>query len=243
MAAAAVVGSSHEERGQPCQDYTAVMRSPASCAIVLADGAGSARHAELGARTAVSSMLRMLRTELGTLLALSHSEAAARIVARLQRGLARQAARHDSELHDLASTLLFAATDGERFLCGQLGDGRVARFDPSLHEACALFEPHKGEFLNQTLFLTASSAARELQLVSGSAAEVGGFALLSDGAEESLYQRAQASFAPALLRMVGWLSVHSERRVKEALHKNLTKALRERTGDDVSLAIMRVQAH
>lgn len=241
MAAAAVAGSAHTEQGSSCEDYVAVRRAQGRFAIALADGAGSAIHARLGARTVVSSVLRLLMRDLSKLLALEQAEVAAHIVGRLQRALGRQAERQNSPLHHLASTLLFAATDGEHFLCGQLGDGRIARFDANLSRAQLVFEPHKGEFFNETLFVTATEAARHLQLMTGNMHEVGGFALLSDGAEESLYQRAQASFAPALPRMMGWLSLHSSARVKRALDKNLSNTLRQRTSDDVSLALLSVQ--
>src|SRR5262245_47976773 len=51
-----VAGTSHEGRGEPCQDYALarICRPEGGPVLVAAcaDGAGSARHADLGARLA-----------------------------------------------------------------------------------------------------------------------------------------------------------------------------------------------
>lgn len=240
MAAAAVVGSSHIERGEPCQDYAASTRGKTVGAIALADGAGSARHSAEGARLVVLGTLKLVRNEFRELVRMQPEDAAERIVDPLKRALARHAERRSIDVVALASTLLFAASDGVHFLCGQLGDGRVAMFDKTSWRAKAAFEPHKGEFFNETVFVTSRNASVDLRFSSGEIGDLGGFALLSDGAEESLYNRAAASFAPALTSMMGWLAGHPERSVRSALGDNLSKTLRERTTDDLSVALLRL---
>lgn len=241
IAAAAVAGTRHLEEGLPCQDYAVASRGRKICGVALADGAGSARHSELGAKVVVTDVLKLLRTRFDELLQLDLDAMAERIVGRLRQSLENQARRKSVEFHDLASTLLFSVTDGEQYLCGQIGDGRIAMFDASLVYAKYMFEPHKGEFFNQTSFVTSRGAILDMHLARGILDDIGGFALMSDGAEECLFNRADQSFAPALSRMMGWFDSHSERRIRSALSSNLEKTLRDRTGDDLSLALMRIK--
>jgi hypothetical protein len=105
-------------------------------------------------------------------------------------------------------------------------------------EARLVFDAQKGEFFNETVFVTSDSA--ELRMRSGEIAAVHGIALMSDGAAETLYNRAARRFAPAVGTMLDWLGEHSERKVRGALARNLEKTMRDRTGDDLAVALMRV---
>jgi hypothetical protein len=238
LAAAAVAGSAHRAEGIPCQDYAAVTRRGNTSAIALADGAGSARSSDVGARIAVREILRVLGARFAELVALERGDARRQLLAVVQRALSGYGEHHGVLVADLACTLLFAASDGSHFLCGQLGDGRIARFDRALTRAEPVFEPVKGEFFNETVFVASPGALAHFALEVGSLEGVGGFALMSDGSEESLFNRAEGRFAPALVRMVSWLGTHSERRVQSALERNLSGALQARTSDDLSLALL-----
>lgn len=239
IAATTVAGASHLEHGQPCQDYVAKIRSRGFAAVALADGAGSARHSALGARIVIASTLKLLRTEFHSLLEIGGEPCAERIIQRLQYGLDRYAQRQGIVRGELASTLLFVATDGREYLCGQVGDGRIARCNADCSVATPVFEPAKGEYFNQTVFVTDPDALDHCELEWGELDHIGGFALMSDGTEESLYQRRAGTFAPALLKMFGWLDRRSEATVRAALTRNLREILSQRTGDDLGLALMR----
>lgn len=240
IAAAAVAGASHRERGQPGQDYVAKTRGRGITAVALADGAGSAAHSALGARIVVAATLKLLRAEFHVLLNQAGDPCAERIIQRLQHGLDCYAQRQGIDRSALASTLLFVATDGRDYLCGQVGDGRIARCDAEGSAAVSVFEPAKGEYFNQTVFVTDCDALDHLELEWGKLGGIGGFVLMSDGAEESLYQRRAGTFAPALLKMLGWLDRCSEATVRAALTRNLRNTLSLRTGDDLSLALLRL---
>ena len=239
IAAATVAGASHRELGQPGQDYVAKIRGRGIAAVALADGAGSAAHAALGARIVVTAILKLLRAEFHALLNQAGDPCAERMILRLQHGLDRCAQRRGIERGELASTLLFVATDGRDYLCGQIGDGRIARCGAEGSAITAIFEPAKGEYFNQTVFVTDRDALDEFELEWGELDDIGGFALMSDGAEESLYQRGTGMFAPALSKMLGWLDRRSEVAVRAALTRNLRDTLSLRTGDDLGLALMR----
>lgn len=239
MAAATVAGASHRELGQPGQDYAAKTRGRGIAAVALADGAGSAAHSALGARIVVAGILKLLRAEFHALLNQASDPCAERIIQRLQHGLDRCAQHRGFARGTLASTLLFVATDGWDYLCGQIGDGRIACCNAEGSAITSIFEPAKGEYFNQTVFVTDRDALDNLELEWGGLDEIGGFALMSDGAEESLYQRGTGAFAPALPKMLGWLDRRSEATVRAALTRNLRDTLSQRTGDDLGLALMR----
>jgi hypothetical protein len=239
IAAAAVAGASHRERGQPGQDYVAKTRGRGIAAVALADGAGSAAQSALGARIVVAATLKLLRTEFRALLNQAGDPCAERMIRRLQHSLDCCAQRRGIARGELASTLLFLATDGRDYLCGQIGDGRIARCNAESSGITAIFEPAKGEYFNQTVFVTDRDALDEFELEWGELNDIGGFALMSDGAEESLYQRGTGTFAPALSKMLGWLDRRSEVAVRAALTRNLRDTLSLRTGDDLGLALMR----
>lgn len=248
-AVASAVGTAHDDLGLPCQDYVSRMRRPPIFAIALADGAGSAEHSEAGARIVVKRMLKLLRSDFHHLLAAFQDSGETvndhmvdLILTPLKRSLQRWAKINGTPIHSLASTLLFAATDGQQYFCGQLGDGRMAIFNRDISRAESVFEPVKGEFFNQTVFVTSPLAHTGLNLKSGVTNDVGGFAIMSDGTEESLFNRAEASFAPALLRMMKWLDVYPGSTVSRALTSNLNKVFHERTSDDLSIGLIRIQS-
>ena len=242
MAAAAVIGRSHEVVGGACQDRAEFSRGRTVAVIALGDGAGSATHSELGAQTVVSTTTKLLRANFHELCQQDSRYISDFIVKRIHKSLKRHVTDASIELGDLAATLLFVATDGKNYLCGQIGDGRIARFSNNINESSLVFHPHKGEFINETIFVTHPNAAHHMKIEMGSISEIGGFALMSDGAEESLFNRAENKFATGLAKMMSWFDSNSERMVQKALNENLYVVMRNKTMDDLSLAMMRVHA-
>jgi hypothetical protein len=237
MVASAAAGRSNSEKGEDGQDVARVARSRKGVwAMALADGAGSAPHSEIGAKRAVEKTLTLLCSEFAKIIELTPPICAKRIVDGVLRSLRLAARKNGWKMEDLATTLLFVATDRERFICGQVGDGRIAQFGANFAET--VFAPSKGEFFNETVFITSSNAVEMMRIAQGRTAELRGFAIMSDGAEESLFNRQNQKFAPALERMLGWLDTHSIRKVNKAIHENLTEVLRLRTRDDVSLGLL-----
>ena len=239
MAAAEVIGRAHESRGEKCQDRAECSRGRTVSVIALSDGAGSASHAALGAETSVTVISKFLRANFHFLLQQNNDDISIHITERTQSSLNRLAKKGGIHIKDLAATLLFAATDGENYLCGQIGDGRIAKFTKELH-ATLMFQPYKGEFINETVFITNPTADKYLQVEIGSMSEYSGFALMSDGAEESLFNRSTNQFAQGLARIMTWFDAHSERSVQVAIQQNLEEVMRQKTMDDLSLAILKI---
>jgi hypothetical protein len=165
-AAASVIGSSHEKSGQPCQDAGGVFVRGDMVFGALADGAGTAARSDVGARVAVETALHVLQTAKFGPSASTPEQAGALFDDLHQAILAALnacAAENSCKLADLACTLIaFVATP--EWLCAmQIGDGLlVTRADGGEYEL--VFKPDRGEYVNETLFVTSENAREQRQI-------------------------------------------------------------------------------
>lgn len=238
VAAATAQGRRHEAEGVACQDAVARIINGRFAAIVLCDGAGSALHAARGARTTADATARHLLKNFEALITGAEQRAKRSILDHVQSALRRVSHKHSSQLADLACTLLFAATDGTTLLIGQIGDGRVGVRDADTGQWRPLLTACKGEFLNETTFVTSGRSGANFQLARGPASKFSACVLMSDGAEEGLFNRATQTLAPAVETIADWVVSHPKAKVESALSLQLQATLRTKTFDDVALACM-----
>jgi hypothetical protein len=179
---AAVQGLSHEKLGLPCQDAQAYCVLPGEVLLVaLADGAGSAGRAEEGARCAVEAALAALAAGLEDDLPEEDEdwEAALRSAfAQARQALLELADTAEEPPREYATTLTCAIA-GSRLAVGQLGDGAVVARS-SKGELQTVTRLQRGEYANETYFLTQEDALEQLQVycVEG---PVEALAVMSDG--------------------------------------------------------------
>lgn len=162
--AASLAGSSHQQRGLPCQDAHGWRELPGGLlAAAVADGAGSATRSDEGAALAVLSALEALvvAAEQGALAAPADGSGGASwdlalrlAFAAAQEALVGFAAEEGIPLRDLACTLALALGDEERLTAAQIGDGAVLvqGSDGSWQN---LLPMQKGEYANEVLLLSA----------------------------------------------------------------------------------------
>lgn len=154
--AASVAGASHDARGEACQDAHAAAELPAGgLALAVADGAGSAPLAGLGARIACDVAVAALAAgpggDLGAALAAAAGAARA--------ALRREADARGAPLRDLACTLTAARVDAGRAAVLQVGDGlAVLRVAMDYEPLVLAVAPARGEHANETAFLTGDGA-------------------------------------------------------------------------------------
>jgi hypothetical protein len=237
-AAAASQGRRHEADGVECQDAIARSAKGRHVAIALCDGAGSARLSASGAVATADATVRHLLVHFDRLVAGGLPRASLSITENVQRTLRRIARRQSARFEDLACTLLFAVTDGTSLLVGQLGDGRVGVRDAKTGDWHPMLTASKGEFLNETTFVTSRRANENLQLALEPASRFSACMLMSDGAAESLFNRASQTLAPAVETIAGWVASHPTAMVETALRQQLQTLLRTMTFDDVAVACM-----
>ena len=228
------VGRGHVAKGLPCQDVSGVSLEDDVAVIVVSDGAGSARHSEQGATGAVEVATQVLRE---TAPWSDSEDVKERILVACRAEMIKRSKELGCSVAELAATLAFVAITGEMSIAGNLGDGIVAAFRGDRSEV--LIKPVRGEFANETVFLTSSRAQEHLRIVKKPGDDYNGFAIMSDGAAESLYQRREGSLAPALSKILLWLDEQASKDVHDAIQDSAMPLLINRTLDDCSLAILR----
>ncbi|MEM9089046.1 MAG: PP2C family serine/threonine-protein phosphatase [Cyanobacteria bacterium P01_F01_bin.53] len=185
--ARSAIGSRHQEHHQPCQDYGVVtVAAPKSkrdrhgvIIGVVADGAGSARHADVGAKLAVNTTAKYLVASETWLQQRQRSwqdwsqspseelfqKVFTLAVKKSQAKLTQQASAQGCQPDDLACTLLAFVATPDWIAAMQIGDGfLVVRYGQSQDNYHLLFEPDRGEFANQTTFVTATDALTSMQI-------------------------------------------------------------------------------
>jgi serine/threonine protein phosphatase PrpC len=180
---AAVQGLSHQKLGLPCQDALEYRCLPDGALLVaLADGAGSATRAELGARAAVQAALDSLTFSLEQGLpseCCGWVELFWQTFASARAALIQLAEELDESLRDFATTLTCLAATPDQLIVGQLGDGAVvARGADGLLETVTTSQ--RGEYANETYFLTQEQALEQvaIQVIN---LPVQALAVMSDG--------------------------------------------------------------
>jgi hypothetical protein len=153
-----VVGTSHSKLEIPCQDYCGYERgfigSSPVLILAIADGAGSARLSQVGARASVEHLLRNIPLKLPTLWE-ANQELAKQWLESTRQHLEQIATEQDCEMRDLACTILFAVLGEFVSFFAQVGDGGwIVQKDG---EYFAPTWPSSGEYVNETTFLTSSN--------------------------------------------------------------------------------------
>src|SRR5919199_999614 len=126
VVAASVIGTSHEKRSQPCQDAHCWRILPNGVlAAAVADGAGSAALAEVGAKIAVEAVVETISQQQERL-PQNDDEWQVFLTASLQVARAQveaEAAVREVAVRDLACTLIAVVATPELIAVAQIGDG------------------------------------------------------------------------------------------------------------------------
>jgi hypothetical protein len=206
--ARSAIGTSHKKQQLPCQDYGDYKIINGAIIGVVADGAGSAKYSDIGAKLVVNTVLETITagdiqkiTELCdsdhineagksksfVLKPLSlfsrsnkNSDAAVavvqsdsehevkqffgNIVKQVTFALEKQAKTNDYAIDDLACTLLIAIATSNGIAAMQIGDGFITVRYPK-REPELLFAPDKGEYVNETTFVTSTNALEDMKVV------------------------------------------------------------------------------
>ena len=174
--ARSAVGTSHQEQKIPCQDcgHYRIFNDVIHDVIVgaVADGAGSAKYSHFGSELAVETVIKCfadinkLPDQQGFTQPLNQEEAQAvftKFVKEVIKAFNEKADHKSYSLSDLACTLLVFIATPEWVAAMQIGDGfMVVRCQDQEYQL--LFEPDKGEFFNETTFVTSANALEEMQV-------------------------------------------------------------------------------
>ena len=213
---------------------------------MVADGAGTAELAHIGAEIAVATVSSV--AQLGVRAGRDDYQDILREGAALARQrLVEAAAERKAEPRDLACTLLavIVAPIGGGAL--QIGDGVIVIGEQPLSWRW-LFWPQKGEYANTTFFLSDEKALAKAE-VAALPDEVQDVALMSDGLEPLALQFAtRKAHEPFFRTVLAPLQAATDKGEATALSTGLatllaSPAVRSRTEDDASLVIATRRSH
>lgn len=208
----------------------------------VADGAGVAALADVGAQSALRSALEWasgrLRDSAPPVSASAWEALLRRAAHAAHETLLVEAAARDIEPACLATTLTLAAVTRESAACLQIGDGATV-FEGMDGELRPLTSPLSGEYANETVFLTSEDADESAQF-GYSAGPIRRFGLLTDGLQRLALRMTDGEpHRPFFLPL--FLFAEENPDSGEA-HRELERflrspRLRERTDDDLTLLI------
>ncbi|QLE39556.1 protein phosphatase 2C domain-containing protein [Nostoc sp. C052] len=171
------IGTSHQKQGIVCQDYGDSRIFKDVIVGAVADGAGSAKYSDVGSRLAVETVLKYLggiseylqkRKRCWQNISQEFSQTEAenlftKTVNKVIAELGKKAAKENYSLNDLACTLLVFVATTDWVAAMQIGDGFIVRRSED-SEYQLLFQPDKGEFANETTFITSTNALKAMQV-------------------------------------------------------------------------------
>jgi serine/threonine protein phosphatase PrpC len=236
-AAATVKGRSHEAKGTVCQDRVWTWSRHPLHVIALADGAGSCPLSHEGAEIATKATARFFQKHISKTLSQPPETIQGHLLRHLIRELKSRARKLKVDFKALSCTLLFVAVYNEEYISGHIGDGAIAAMQGERLITISL--PESGEYVNETFFLTSSSAATRFRIKKGAMHDMDGFMLMSDGAAFSLYDPRNDILSNNVGLMLKWLDGASRKEVQAALSETLEKSIKKKTTDDCSIALVR----
>lgn len=249
IVAASAIGTSHVASGTKCQDAHGFSVFDASgeniLTLVVSDGAGSAKHSEMGAQCAVSTVRRQIERyfdQSGTFEALTR-QVAASWLGKVQQALGEEAERLGEPLKEFACTLLFAIVGNEHAAFFQIGDGAIVASGGLDDGFSYVFWPQHGEFANTTNFVVSNDAFDVFEFEVSHRPGLKEVSLFSDGLENLVLHHAtktvhEAFFSTIFQPVRACKSLDESRQLSPDLERYLmSPKVCDRTDDDKSLIL------
>lgn len=176
-----VIGTSHEKSETPCQDACTLGFFDGLFVAVVADGAGSAKHSDIGSKLLTEEAF----TSIQQWEAFDDTEEEwekhlLNLAKELRKKLEKTAKKQKLALKDLAATLVLVIVSKDRIVGLQIGDGAIVYGSQDEQDVRLLISPVRGEYLNETTFITSDNYQDVLQIVYDEAV-VDRVAVFSDG--------------------------------------------------------------
>ena len=243
IASSYTIGQGHILKNTPCQDRTFKLikkhKSGVFYGLALADGAGSCIHSDIGAEVIIEKILYLIKSKFSYIF--KKNNPSEYMIKYIEKELYALANQKNINFKDLSSTLLFITIKNNKFLIGHIGDGVIGMLDKN-NNLKTISKPENGEFSNSTFFTTSITYKDRLRVLKGTLKNAQGFILMSDGAEESLFDKKKKLLSDTNKIIINWLKNNNEKEVEEALYDNLKQVISKNTSDDCSIGIIRVDS-
>jgi hypothetical protein len=240
---ASVKGTMHALSKSPCQDYNCYESLPNGELIVaVADGAGSASQAKIGAELACKAAVEYLKRALRNDGVKTDDAWRRTISATFDTALTRlfrEAQTKQIALSEFATTLIVMVFTQDLIVGGMVGDGTGVVMDAEGNLSC-IFVPQKGEYVNQAYFLTTPHALSnvEFQCIHS---QIHAVALLTDGliplSCSTLNNLPYTGFFVPIFKFCGHVQDHTTAR-QELTNWLNSAPINQRTTDDKTLVLI-----
>ena len=234
VAGRSATGGGHLRRSVGCDDHHLVVAHSKCVYLAVADGAGSAAHATVGAQGAVFCAIDWLAAN--TLI--PHEPHGLKQLERcfiaVHSRLKRIARAQSYEVNDLATTLLVAVVGPWGVLAGQIGDGAlVIETDESME---IVLQDRKTGAVNKSAFVTDSNYRETLRIIQRRK-RIHGAVAVTDGVEGLTISRVggvNEPFFRGVLHSVRDATPDDRTAVLERLLEST--AIRDSCDDDLTIA-------
>ncbi|NCS06580.1 MAG: protein phosphatase 2C domain-containing protein [Microcystis aeruginosa G13-07] len=236
----------HQKNNLPCQDYGEYRLLDKVIIGAVADGAGSAKYSHIGAELAVKEILTYLgkyEQEFSSYSSQSIAQSAHKIFSLATQQvisiLYNKAINNHCSFNELACTLIAFIATPHWIAAMQIGDGfLVVRLQDSQFYQL-LFHPDRGEFVNETTFITSKNVLETMQ-VQTIVGEQKFICASTDGLESvSMNLRNWLPFTPFFKPLETYLEqTNNPEQDKQYLIRFLaSERLQSRTDDDKTLLL------
>ncbi|MEA5517582.1 PP2C family serine/threonine-protein phosphatase [Limnoraphis robusta] len=163
------IGSGHIKTGIPCQDFCdhQIISNNQVTIGAVSDGMGSAAHSDLGSKIAVQTTLNCLNQRDWLNHSIDDSQAQVffeELLKTVVTEIQTVAKREGYSVRDMACTLLAFIATPNLLVAMQCGDGLIVIRPQSSQNYQLLFQPQKGEYANEYVPITSSSAHQYMQV-------------------------------------------------------------------------------
>lgn len=245
--AASMTGTSHQKKGQPCQDAHHYSLLPEGILVAaVADGAGSAALGEVGAEIAVKTAVQTIEKQIVQAIPKNDDSWKLLLIEALQAGqlaIKAESTVRQVSVKDLATTLILVVATPELVAVAQVGDGAAVVSQEG--NVLALTKPQSGEYINETTFLSSPKVVEKAQYTvwHGKPDQL---AIFSDGLQMLALNMPEGTphspfFSPLFHFIVETVE---ESQATEQLREFLgSPRLLEKTDDDITLLLARLTTH
>lgn len=200
-----VIGNSHISMDLPCQDCNKYVYLKEGWGIAItSDGAGSARHSDVGSRIVVERGIHYFQNVIEQMKWIDNkvlpteaewTSIAYTTLKAIRDDLEKFSVTKNLDFKSLSATIIVVIHSPYGILVTHVGDGR-AGYKDDVGAWKALITPHKGEEANQTIFLTSDFWNLQYYVMSGVMVPEShvykckpqAFTLMSDGCEHTAWQ-------------------------------------------------------
>ncbi len=232
-----VQGRSHIQKNIPCQDKTYSICINGVRTIALADGAGSAKLSHFGAEDVVKYVCYIMSTKFDDyFLEECATSVKEELLENIRKSLKELSIKKECDIKDLASTLLFVSIKDDKFILSHIGDGVIGYLENG--ELKIASQPENGEFINTTVFTTSNDAIKSMKLIKGNIENIKSFILMSDGTEESFYDKREKKLATVLKNIIEKILTESIKEIQLKLEESFKNIIIRKTTDDCSIVIL-----